>query len=177
MRFEMKNALLLTTGFALTATFIVLALGIGVASATTPSQPRVIALATARPTPPPPRTTQASRQEVEAQVRRITAIVRRSDRFESKQSTWGELQNAQAAVGMLAGRLGAGPSADRPIWVIAVAGEIRHEFDRPALGQLAPKTYPWGVFVYDINGNPLASYAGNGPWPPYFAPLLDRAGP
>jgi hypothetical protein len=57
--------------------------------------------------------------------------------------------------------------ANRWIWTVAVAGEIRPQFAHGA-------TFPWGVFLIDAqSGDILGLLAGSGSWPAYFDALPD----
>lgn len=103
--------------------------------------------------------------EAVAYVRGLTAEVKQADRTEAVLTTWGRLQQSGGPVD---GDAPAGFSADRSVWVVVVAGKFAPQFAQGA-------SYPWGAVVLDeATGAPIASFAGNAPWPTWWDAISSK---
>ena len=109
--------------------------------------------------------TAVSAADAMRKVESLTAIVHDVDRIEAKLVTEGEVTAAGSPDVQFAG---AQPA--RPIWAVAVSGDLQTEFGR---GQ--PVT--WSVFLVDATTGGIGSQmADNGPrWPPFFDALSGEA--
>jgi hypothetical protein len=103
--------------------------------------------------------------EATATVLRLTGALHRVDRIQVKLMTWGEY----LAGGDRSLPKPAGASADTPLWIVALSGEVARASDQPA-------TYRWGVFAIEVSQAQIMSSTGSndGDWPPFFDALPDH---
>lgn len=111
-------------------------------------------------------------QDALDRVRRLAAIVRRADRAEAKLVTFADYETARGSRLLLSGRV----DPAKPLWAVAVGGEIVPEFAKPVPYVNRVPSYTWAVFLVDpTSGTVISTQAGrDGQWPPFFGRLVDR---